>query len=103
LSDKLFAYGKDGYETIFHILFDYSFRDEVKKGSLTHLFKKCYLELGVGWVYQTNMDYYKWFSVLIDILKNEKDSEFAEKVNRSFIESINGYRSFTWEHNVIGL
>src|SRR5690606_28223407 len=84
-------------------LFRSSFDDETKKRRVTDLFKKCYSELGVSWVYQTNMDYYKWYSTLTDILKNEKDSEFAEEVSKSFIDSIDGYKSFTWEHNVIGL
>ena len=102
-SNRLFSFGKEGYQVAFNILFDYSFDDALKKKELTELFKKCYLELGVTVEGQTTIDNYKWFKTLTDILENVEESEFAKKINKEFIYSIDRYRSFTWDHDILNL
>ncbi|WP_316828616.1 hypothetical protein [Pedobacter miscanthi] len=92
-AEKLFAYGPEGYAIVFDLFFDVGYNDEAKKISLMSVIKKCILKLGFNRKFNRQLDDYKWSEAIRRILTDEKETEFAEFINISVIQSI------TWENS----
>ncbi len=91
-SERLFAYGDEGYAIVFDLFFNIGYRNESKKNSLTPISKKCILKLGYNRNFKRQLDDYNWSEVISLIINNEKEVEFAQFINKSIINSI------TWEN-----
>jgi len=99
-SEKLFAYGDDGYAVVFDLFADLSYGDEAKKKLLTPIYKKCILKLGFNRKFRRQLDDYKWTEVISFIISDEKEVDFAKFINRSVIDSITWENSYHLDHNI---
>jgi len=100
LSEKLFAYGDDGYAVVFDLYADLSYGDEAKKKSLTSIFKKCILKLGFNRKFKRQLDDYKWTEAISFIISDEKEVDFAKFINKSVIDSITWENSYHLDHYI---
>lgn len=99
-SEKLFAYGDDGYAVVFDLFADLSYGDEAKKKLLTPIYKKCILKLGFNRKFNRQLDDYKWTEVISFIISDKKEVDFAKFINKSVIDSITWVNSYHLDHYI---
>lgn len=92
-SEKLFAYGDDGYAIVFDLFYDLGYSDEFKKKILVPIYKKCILKLGFNRNFKRQLDDYKWTKAISFIISNVEEIDFAKFINKSVIDSI------TWDNS----
>lgn len=102
-SERLFAYGDDGYSVVFDLFADLSYGDEVKKKLLVPIYKKCILKLGFKRKFKRQLDDYKWTEVISFIISDEKEVDFAKFINKSIIDSITWENSYHLDHYIQGV
>ncbi|MFD2744036.1 MULTISPECIES: hypothetical protein [Sphingobacterium] len=102
-SERLFAYGDDGYSVVFDLFADLSYGDEVKKKLLIPIYKKCILKLGFNRKFKRQLDDYKWTEVISFIISDEKEVDFAKFINKSIIDSITWENSYHLDHYIQGV
>jgi len=100
LSDKLFAYGDEGYAIVFDLFFDIGYGEESKKTSLIPIIRKCILKLGFNRTFKRQLDDYKWSEAISLIISNAKEIDFAQFINKSVIDSITWENSYHLDHNI---
>lgn len=96
LSERLFAYGNDGYAVVFNLFVDLSYGDEEKKKSFISIFKKCIFKLG----FNRKVDDFKWTEVISSIISDVKEVDFAKFINKSVIASISWENSYHLDHYI---
>ncbi len=99
-SEKLFAYGDDGYAVVFDLFADLSYGDEAKKKALMPICKKCIIKLGFNRKFKRQLDDYKWTEVISLILSDEREVDFARFINKSVIVSITWENSYHLDHYI---
>ncbi|MDN3687389.1 hypothetical protein [Cyclobacterium jeungdonense] len=99
-SEKLFAYGDEGYAVVFDLFADLSYGDEAKKKLLTPIYKKCILKLGFNRRFKHQLDDYKWTEIISFIISDEKEVEFAKFINKSVIDSMTWENSYHLDHYI---
>ncbi|WP_242927439.1 hypothetical protein [Pontibacter vulgaris] len=99
-SERLFAYGDEGYAVVFDLLADLSHRDQAKKTPLVPILKKCILRLGFNRKFKRQLDDYKWTEAISSIISNENEVDFAKFINKSVIDSITWENSYHLDHNI---
>lgn len=100
VSEKLFAYGDEGYAIVFDLFFDIGYGEESKKTSLIPIIKKCILKLGFNRTFKRQLDDYKWSEAISLIISNDKEIDFAQFINKSVIDSIDWENSYHLDHNI---
>jgi hypothetical protein len=96
ISERLFAYGDDGYAIVFNLFVDLSYGDEEKKKSFISIFKKCIYKLG----FNRKVDDFKWTEVISSIISDEKEVDLAKFINKSVIASISWENSYHLDHYI---
>ena len=99
-SEKLFAYGDEGYAIVFDLFSDLSYGDESKKKLLIPICKKCILKLGFNRKFKRQLDDYKWTEAISFIISTEKEVDFAKFINKSVIDSITWENSYHLDHYI---
>lgn len=97
-SEKLFAYGEEGYALVFSIYFNLQYNNDQFKTHLIPIFKECINKLGMNYNKIPQIDNYKWSETICSILDGSEDSQFAKYINESVIESITWENSYHLDH-----
>lgn len=98
--DKLFVYGEEGFEIAFDLLFNVGYNDENKKQSLLPLYKKCIYRLGVNKETSRQFEKFNWTQIILFILNDSKEVDFAKFINKSIIDSIDLQNQYHFDYDV---
>jgi hypothetical protein len=98
--NRLFKHGELGYIIVFEILFGITYRDKDKFIAIKPLFRACIYKLGFNIEWVNQIDEFKWVNVICEILENHEETEFANFINKSLIDSITLNNNYHLDHEV---
>jgi len=99
-SQKMFAYGEDGYAMIFDLFFNLGYHNKELKNSLIPIFEECIIKLGMNKKHIGQLDGYRWTQIVCLILGDSSKVEFARFINNSIIDSISFENSYHLDNYV---
>lgn len=99
-SQKMFAYGEDGYAIIFDLFFNLGYHNKELKNSLIPIFEECIIKLGMNKKHIGQLDGYRWTRIVCLILGDSSKVEFARFINNSIIDSISFENSYHLDNYV---
>ncbi len=99
-AEKLFSYGNEGYAIVFDLFFNLGYDNKELNNSLLPIYKKCILKLGINKSERQQLDEYRWVQVICSILTETEETDFAEFINKSIIDSISYENSYNLDNHV---
>jgi hypothetical protein len=92
--NKLYNHGDEGYGVVFNLIEKYAYYNENRLELLYSILKECIYECGVKIKMQSRVDSYRWEYVICNILKNQREDDFALYLNQSIISLLSFGDSF---------
>jgi hypothetical protein len=100
LKEKLYSYGNDGYALVFDLFTSIRDEDVDFQNVILPIVKECVYKLGTIYFHGNTIDEYQWAKHIIQILQDEKESDFAKFIIQSLIDSVDLTKHISFDHNI---